>query len=242
MNCGLKLCNHCFKSLPRNEENEVLVCMEINSNDSIEFELSREDEGLVEPYDIEENSSTDDVDFTHDDIIDEFDRSNIAGEELINNNVNYIDEYPDDYDNDDDEGENEEYNCTIPTTNANLHAKKVTSEDRNWLIRTNGHVLLNQTGKLLTRRNHNMNSNKTQKHFIQSIASTVPGNCIPLLYPEGMMFPSIFWKMLHDGTIVGAMPSSLMNQQHVNTRAFALHKDVYRSRLTSPHCQSGTNF
>ena len=235
MNCGLKLCNCCFKSLPRNEENEVLVCITINSDDS------GEEKGLVEPYDIDKNSSTDDVNFTHDDIIDEFDRSNIEGEQLVNNNVNYIDEYPDDYDNDD-EGENELYNYTIPTTNAILHAKKIMSEDKNWLIRTNGHVLLNQTGKLLTRRHNNMNSNKIQKHFIQSIASTVPGNCIPLLYPEGMMFPSIFWKMLDDGTIVGAIPSSLMNQQHANTRAFAFHKDVYRSRLTSPHCQSGTNF
>ena len=108
-------------------------------------------------------------------------------------------------------------------------------------MRTNGHVLLNQTGKLLTRRNQNMTTNKYQTSFVQSIAATVPGNCIPLLYPEGMLFPSIFWKSLNDGSIIDAVPSCIMTQQNVHTNGFAMHRDYYRARLTSPGTQTSTN-
>ena len=56
-----------------------------------------------------------------------------------------------------------------------------------------------------------------------------------------MMFPSIFWKMLNDGSVIGAIPSSLMSHQHQNTKAFALHRDMYRARISSPGTQTGTN-
>ena len=40
--------------------------------------------------------------------------------------------------------------------------------------------------------------------------STCNDESILLIYPEGMMFPSIFYKMLDDGSLLGTIPSSLL--------------------------------
>jgi len=249
-NCNLKLCNHCFKSLPRNNNSEILIRnapsnenpSNTPSNELVESE-SDEEEGLIEPYDISADlNDTNEATYTQDDLIDEFDSNKIEGDCILETDGDIFGcEYPNDMNDDANNNETELFCQFIPTTNALSNPKKVTTQNTNWLVHTNGHVLLNQTGKLLSRRNNNMNSSNIQKHFLQSIAATVPGKSIPLLYPEGMMFPSIFWKMLDDGSIIGAIPSCLMNNQCQHAKAFALPRDVYRSRATSAHTQTGTN-
>ena len=70
-----------------------------------------------------------------------------------------------------------------------------------------GHSILNQVGSLLDRSKHRIRSTISQKHFIQGLASVIPGQPIPLLYPEAMMFPSIFWKATEQScAILGALP------------------------------------
>ena len=76
----------------------------------------------------------------------------------------------------------------------------------------NGHVILNQCGSLLSRQAHTIKGYRHQKHFLQRIASTSFDTSIPLLYLEGMLFPSFFCKqMLHDESIIRATPSSLLS-------------------------------
>ena len=257
LRCNVKLCRKCFLNLPTNEKKEIFP-QSFNSRtneydtDTISSENSNSTENLIEPYDILledlESSSRcnnkDNFEFTHDDLIDEFEKDKEAVDNVhIELDMNYFGDYPDDFEitNENDENNENSNNVLIPTTNALLKAKKIYTDDDNWLIRTNGHVLLNQSGKLLNRKNNNMNSNKHQKHFIQNIAATVEGNCIPLLYPEGMLFPSIFWKALNDGSIIGAIPSCFMTQPTASTRGVALHRDMYRSRTSNPGTQTSTN-
>ena len=74
-----------------------------------------------------------------------------------------------------------------------------------------GCTILNNMGSLLVRHNDKLKGSKNQQFFLQHIVSTTPGKSIPLLYPEGMLFPSIFWKGNDkDGLIVGAIPSGLL--------------------------------
>ena len=78
--------------------------------------------------------------------------------------------------------------------------------------RVSGHVLLNQCGSLLDRKSHCINGSKHQKHFLQGIASTSIGNSISLLYPEAMLFISIFWKYVDKScSMLGTIPSCLFS-------------------------------
>ena len=250
LKCNVKICKKCFKTLPRNQQNEIFSrnrnIMGINEDTASEFSDINSEEELIEPYENSDDDSSLDqesnFEFTHDDLIDDLNNADKDDEDNIYEiDMNFIGDKLDDNDITNEDEDDTLFNELIPTTNTLMKPKKVISENDNWLMRTNGHVLLNQTGKLLTRKNRNMNTNKYQKSFVQSIAATVNGNCIPLLYPEGMLFPSIFWKTLNDGSIIGATPSCIMNQENANTRDFALHRDSYRARLTSPGTQTSTN-
>ena len=104
-----------------------------------------------------------------------------------------------------------------------------------------GHVLLNQCCSLLTRSNHRICGYNKQRNFLQRISTTTPGDSIPLLYPEGMLFPSISYRMVpNDGSIAGSIPSALLNGQQ-NLYGFALIYDHIQSRLASPSYATSTN-
>ena len=60
-----------------------------------------------------------------------------------------------------------------------------------------------------------------------------------LLYPEGMLFPSIFWRM-YEGSIVGAIPATLLNE-NASKYGFANIAQHTRCRLTSSGYQTSTN-
>jgi hypothetical protein len=49
-----------------------------------------------------------------------------------------------------------------------------------------------------------------QQAFLQQIVSTSKGHAAPLVFPEGMLFPSIFWRDTTDGSLVGALPAAVM--------------------------------
>ena len=86
----------------------------------------------------------------------------------------------------------------IPTSNAGIYPFKIEKNDH--ISQTRGinisvHVLLNFVGILLTRKRYQLKSSSIHKYFLQCLVSTTIGNSIPLLYPEGMLFPCIFWKL-----------------------------------------------
>ena len=56
------------------------------------------------------------------------------------------------------------------------------------------------------------------------------GKCIPLLYPEAMMFPSLFHKIIKEcGSLVGELPSCLLAHMG-NSHDFVSALDHVRSR------------
>lgn len=57
-----------------------------------------------------------------------------------------------------------------------------------------GCIVLNNVGSLLTRTRARCDASHNQKHFLEHLVATTAGKSVPLVYPEGMLFPSIFWK------------------------------------------------
>ena len=82
----------------------------------------------------------------------------------------------------------------------------------------------------------------SHKNFIQSIVAKVPNSSISLLYPEAVLFPSIFWKQDECGTCIGALPSVLLQSDSLNLKFnFASVSDHLWSRLTNGALQTSTN-
>jgi hypothetical protein len=107
------------------------------------------------------------------------------------------------------------------------------------------HVILNKHSTLLIRRKDKMKKNTIQKHFISKIVSRLPLDVrgdpeapmcrsIPLLYPEGSLFPNIFFKACIDGGIVGAMPAAfLTDNASLRRMGMATVHEHMRTRITS---------
>ena len=107
-------------------------------------------------------------------------------------------------------------------------------------MRVNGHVIMNQCGSLLNRNEKDIIGYLHQKHFLQRIASIQHDKTVPLLYPESMLFPSIFWSMVPKcGAIFGSIPSGLLVKSSRNR--FSSMKSHVRCRLGNPGSSTSTN-
>ena len=71
----------------------------------------------------------------------------------------------------------------------------------------NLHALFNKHMSLLVRSKSILKPTKKEQSFLQRIVSTARNKSVPLLYPEGMLFPSLFWKGNEDGSIDGCIPA-----------------------------------
>ena len=108
-------------------------------------------------------------------------------------------------------------------------------------LHVSGHVILNQCGSLLDRKSHCINGSKQQKHFLQGIASTSIGNSIPLLYPETMLFISIFWKYIDKScSMLGAIPSCFFSSSKTNN-GFACMGSHMNNRIRLPGTLTSTD-
>eukprot|EP00957_Ditylum_brightwellii_P174550 13290711-Ditylum_brightwellii.AAC.1 len=67
------------------------------------------------------------------------------------------------------------------------------------------------------------------------------GKSIPLVYPEGMLFPSIFWNAADSyGSISGIIPSSLLVEK-ISSYGFATVAQHVQSRLASSSIATSTD-
>ena len=104
-------------------------------------------------------------------------------------------------------------------------------------IRVSGHVILNQCGSLLSRTNDDIKGSSKHKFFLQKIHSSFDGESIPLLYPESMLFPSIFpFPDPNGNTSVGSIPAPLLSK-FMEKRGFESIPQHIRTRLTTPFCK-----
>ena len=234
--CFLCICNSCFSRFGK----EGTYCIGTIDEENI-TESTESDEALTVSSDGSSNGSNlsyDESSFVENDESDD-DLFVLDEEEKIsldNMLVHYIDEYEDVLE-DEDEKDN---NCVMPSTNSGDIAFNV--EDKfNSFQNVDGHVILNQCGSLLSRKDSHLHGYRTQKHFLQRIASTVDNECVPLLYPEAMLFPSIFWSLCSQyGSYPGAIPASLLVRS-ASTEGFASMSNHVRTRLTSLFSTCSTN-
>ena len=95
-------------------------------------------------------------------------------------------------------------------------------------------VLLNNYLNVLQRTKVPLWTTNAHKNFLQSIVARIPNTSVPLLYPEALLFPSIFWKQETDGSFAGALPSCLMQSDELNKKlGFATVTNHLWARLTN---------
>lgn len=116
------------------------------------------------------------------------------------------------YENDDVSiDENEDFTDTVlPTTDASKVAHWVKEPIANSIPLS---VLFNKHLHLLVRRNFEMRATKRAKGFLERIVATSENNIVPLLFPEAMIFPQIFFHQREDGSISGSIPAPLWTSE-----------------------------
>ena len=103
-------------------------------------------------------------------------------------------------------------------------------------------VLLNNYLNVLQRTKVPLWTTNAHKNFLQSIVSRIPNTSVPLLYPEALLFPSIFWKQQEDGSFPGALPSCLLQSDELNTKlGFATVSKHLWNRLTNGSLLTSTS-
>ena len=96
----------------------------------------------------------------------------------------------------------------------------------------NLHALFNKQMSLLIRTKSILKPTKKEQSFLQRITSSAGCKSVPLLYPEGMLFPSLFWKGKADGSIDGAIPSGFWtDNKFCGKYGYAGIEDHMRTRL-----------
>ena len=241
--CNTRLCKTCFKAY---NTNVISFVNPLGSNDNDE---ERNSTISVNESVIDDTLSSDDED--------EFDNEGRRMDIPIGQNIS--EEVYDNYVTISDENEllcndeemardnilnnnNDDDSVTsffIPTTNSGDVAVEV-SEKVKYGFSFSGSNILNNAGALLTRSTYDIKKSKYVNHHLQKMCSVVNGNVVPLLYPEGILFPSIHWKSASDNcAVVGAIPSSLLNA-NITKEGFASVQQHIRSRLTAPFCATSS--
>ena len=93
----------------------------------------------------------------------------------------------------------------------------------------------------MARGKHHIKGSRRHNFFLQKIVATYRGSSIPLMYPEGILFPSIHWKMANNNcSILGFLPVPLLTESISNSRFLWLHCHV-RSWLKNPCCSTSSD-
>ena len=143
----------------------------------------------------------------------------------------------------DEEAAEDQFAYDLPSTNAGtlpVYTAVAPSDYSDCTI--NNHVLLNNFGHMLIRRNKKLTGTLNQQHFLQRLVSKFPGDSLPLAYPEGMLFSDIFFSETDDNAVIGSMPSAMLNCDKVlGSMGFSSLEDHYRSRLSHPGILTSSN-
>ena len=270
LNCGNGLCNSCMKSFSDLEKNFVShhrdcnVMAEVFNEEENDDLDSDEEDDFQRAYDIfraEQDEQVEDNGLVSDDVesYKEYDSDDFSVDydgEIDNFNGLYtnlnagLDSYvtggygqiadcplPEDF-----------TDGVIPSTDAGEQAYIIQESGSNKSDIVNGHVILNQACTLLSREDRDIKGYNVQKNFIQRIASTTVGDCIPLLYPEAMLFPSIFYFFnIKECTFPGAIPAGLLARDcysygfekpllHIRTRVSSVSSATSTNQRYIPFC------
>jgi hypothetical protein len=256
--CPIVGCNELFCSLHYNKrkdeleqpQNQVRGDIDGNEDDSVYSDVSSN---------VAIDSNNDREKFNFDDDNNEDENKLILNEEACaeyilncNNNIYFSDEDIDDessindssYNNSDDNKveENQWFNA-IETTTPATNTICLEQDKKNETLGL--HVIMNNVGSLLRRKTTKFNTGQYQKYFLQKMISRTPLTCYPLIYPEGKLFPSIFWSdggFGEPGLILGAIPSGLLtDDKHLKNIGFASLSSHFKSRINNSSLGTSTN-
>jgi predicted GIY-YIG superfamily endonuclease len=89
---------------------------------------------------------------------------------------------------------------------------------------------------MLVRRQSRLQASRRERNFMERVVSKKDLGTVPLVYLEGVLFPSIFWRLPHssDGGILGSIPTPLFCQ-HDTRKQFGVASmaDHAKMRLKS---------
>jgi hypothetical protein len=135
------------------------------------------------------------------------------------------------------EEKEEDLMATIPTTHAGIESLEIDEVSGTLLDNTCQylplHIILNCSGGALARSQFKIYGTSYHQHLLQGIVSKSFGHTVPLLYPEGTLFPSIFYQDdASDGALIGALPSALLSSNSfVQSHGIAPIESHIRSRV-----------
>ena len=103
-------------------------------------------------------------------------------------------------------------------------------------------VLLNKCGTMLVRRQTQLQAGRRERNMLERVVSNRDIGTVPLVYLEGILFPSIFWNLPHssDGGVVGSIPTALFCQHETRKKhkvaSIAEHAKVRLKSVGSTAC------
>ena len=132
----------------------------------------------------------------------------------------------------------------MPTTNVADETEdfEVTCDDGQVLNSISLHVLFNSHGHLLVRRKSKLNMSRRNESFLQRLVSMNETRTIPLAYPESLLFPDIFYLGNKDGSVLGALPTPLLNDDRT-LKKFGVASLISHARIRTkdPSLLSSSN-
>lgn len=240
--CRTFICKHCFDRIDR----RTVTCISSSEDEAIQNMNENDHDVSSQNNEEEHNNDNIDEDFqvTGHDIDGQEEEQNITEVDDIDNFlINTADtDFQTIDDNDMDTNDPMDY---IPTTNAGQVAMEINEQTKYGgtynNIKISGHVLLNQCGTLLTRKKHQIKGSSAHHFFLQRICATKEFSCVPLVYPEGVLFPSIHWYTAPDKcSIVGCIPAPLLTES-IRKFGFASIPSHVRTRLTFASSATSTD-
>ena len=93
------------------------------------------------------------------------------------------------------------------------------------------HLFFNTDCHLLRRNRQPITGNDHSRRMLQNTVATSKGNSVPLLYPDAMLFSTIFYKSEEDGSYPGSLCSSLLSDDQNKRFGFATVVDHMMTRL-----------
>ena len=255
LSCNTFMCKKCFQSTNKNITIYLNPTETVHNEDLDNSDYESDDE-LIEPYRINEvdndaNGSLIDDNWDEDDDMEMFNEE-VYGENGCTQKNDELDLLTRSLDSDipisnvDDIClDDQNLSNMIPTTNVGeiAHCVEQTTiyGGSQGKLTISGHVLLNQCGSLLTRQKHELKGSSKHHFFLQKIVATSNGSSIPLMYPEGILFPSIHWKMANDNcSILGCIPAPLLSDS-IESYGFASIRSHIKNRVTNVSSSTSTN-
>ena len=85
---------------------------------------------------------------------------------------------------------------------------------------------------LLTSKKHRINGSTMHSFVIQNMVVTIK-YCITLIYPEGIIYPSIYWNMAYNNCYITSCIYYPLVTKSIQIHFFPLVKSHIQTRLTT---------